>query len=56
MVEPQDDGVVQVVMLDVLAQQFERWLEGRGMYLFKIPDGDPEEIPTYTVGIKSWHH
>jgi hypothetical protein len=41
--------VVQVVMLDVLFEQFKRWLAGRSLQTFPIPH-DPDDLPTYGVG------
>lgn len=43
--------VVQVVMLDALREQFEVWLNSRGLELVKAPvsTDDPDEIPTFIV-------
>jgi hypothetical protein len=44
-------GTVQVVLIDSLIGPFEQWLNARGLHLFQIPDTDPDDLPTYGVGI-----
>ena len=42
------DGVFQVVFLDVLRPELERWCAQRGLRMFHIPVED--DIPTFGVG------
>ena len=55
-IEPHPHEMIQVLLLDPLADQFELWLNERGLHLFKIPVGDEEteEIHTYGVGVQEW--
>ena len=48
----EEQGVVQVVMGDVIFKHFNAWLRARG--LEAAPSQyDPEDIPTYTVGFRA---
>lgn len=46
---PQDPGLFDVVMLDVLREPLEEWLLSRGLRLAKIPPTNPDDIPTFTT-------
>jgi hypothetical protein len=44
------DGVFQVVFHPAMRTALERWIEGRGCYLFPIPGGE-DDLPTFGIGI-----
>jgi hypothetical protein len=46
--EPESD-VIQVVMIESVRVLFEQWLAQRGLLLGRIPDTDPDDLPTYIV-------
>lgn len=43
-----DNGVFQVVMLDVLRQDFEAWLRSRSLEM-RLHRPDPTGVPTFIV-------
>jgi hypothetical protein len=45
------DGVFQVVFHPAMRTALERWIEGRGFYLFPMPVGDEDDLPTFGIGI-----
>lgn len=49
------DEEFQVVFLPQFKDELTRWLESRGLYLFRIPNED-DDLPTYGVGIKEPHN
>ena len=48
---PHPDGFSQVVILDVLMPEFQRWLTERRCHLFRMPTSPEDEIPTYGIGV-----
>lgn len=45
-------GMIQVCFNEGIIPALEEWLASRNSYLFRIPEDDPEDIPTYAIGIK----
>ena len=46
-----ENGVSQILMLDVMRPDFERWLTDRDLHLFRIPEDDSDDLPTFGIGI-----
>ena len=49
MAEPDDHGIIQVVMSPAIQAPFREWLRSRGLDLFPIPVED--DLPTFSIGI-----
>jgi hypothetical protein len=51
-----EDEVVVIAMTGADARAYQRWLRSRDLHLFRIPDGDPNQLPTYGIGVREVGH